>query len=86
MFPYGGTMDLDARVHACSSKCNISTTPFKWSAHTSHHFNSVLGSLRELFYLTPNGTCYLGTYRCVSAGVYTPDEIAQFSPPVRYLT
>ncbi|KIP07549.1 hypothetical protein PHLGIDRAFT_414598 [Phlebiopsis gigantea 11061_1 CR5-6] len=82
VFPYGGGTNTDARINACLFKCDTTTNPFTWSP-SNHKLARLVGSLQELFYHSDEGTCYLGTYRCTSTGVYTADEIAQFSASMK---
>lgn len=82
VFPYGGSTNTDARINACLFKCDTTTNPFTWSP-SNHKLARLVGSLQELFYHSDEGTCYLGTYRCTSTGVYTADEIAQFSASMK---
>ena len=78
IFPYGGGTSVDARINACLSKCDTTTDPFTWSP-AGHNLTKFVDTMQELFYHTSNGMCYLGTYRCTKAGVYTVDEFAEFS-------
>ena len=82
MFPYGNVEATDARIYACTSKCDTINNTFVWTP-TEHNLAKIIGSTRELFYDTAdNGICYLGTYRCSETGQYAPEEFAAFSSSV----
>lgn len=80
IYPYGN--GTDARIVAPMSKCDTASTPLSWMP-TGHALVRLIGSKHELFFTQKDGIRYLGTFRCVSAGQYTPSEFRQLDQTVR---
>lgn len=79
MYPYSEGF---ARLVAPQQHCTGSTTPLEFSPPTNE-LAAMVGCPKEMFFYSPTGICYAGTFVGVEVGEVSRAEYSAFSKPVR---
>ena len=70
-----------AKILMPTSRCDPTVRPFAWQ-RANEDLPALVGTSRELFTQTEGATRYLGTFRCVSVGTSTPDQLLEWPKEV----